>query len=324
MQRIPRFILPVVVAVSLLASCGEDGEQAAAAGEGPAAEAARQAPPATTRDAAQTAADSPDSGAIDCSTVTKAEGDRDILGLTLGLSFDEAERIMRCTDEGLDFETGVAWHVDKTLGVETRQLSRVTDGVKCSGRELIMSGGDCQDFRISGFYPRKQSTRQVFAVFNGMPGQEVLGAVWRTRVYGEGEKPPVEDLVAALTAKYGEPHVTSEGRQKEQLMSWVYDQRGRPMSQARPEFRTCSQGIQPRFAGSHSWSAACGFGLHVLVKPNYQNPLVVDELSASMMDQGAFMQATEAFQVALTEHQKKQQQAELEAARENAPAAAEL
>jgi len=312
--------LPALVAASLvLASCGERSEPADP--QSPAAPAQATARPDTARGETAAAEAPASSTAIDCSKVDKADSDRDILGLTLGMSFDEAERVMRCIDQGLEFEVGKTWHVDKTLGVETRQLARVTDGVKCSGRELVMGGSDCQDLRVSGFYPRKQFSRQVYAAFNGLPGVEVLGAVWRTRLYAEGEKPPVEDLVAALQAKYGEPNFTGEGRRGERLMGWVYDQRGRPMSPARQEFQTCSQGVQPGFAGSHRWSAACSFGLHVLIKPNYQNPLVVDELSASMMDQGAFMQATEAFEAALAAHQKARQQAELEAARDNAPAA---
>ena len=307
MPKLPRVII-LAVAFSLSA-CGSSDE--AGSGDKSASTDTSKSVPAS-RDSRK------DAAKINCDDLKKANGKKDIVGLKLGMSFDQARAVMMCAGQNLAFEYGKVWHVKNTQGIDTRQLARVTNGVLCQGRELLYSS-ECLDFRISGFQPRKEATHEIYVAFNGLPGKEKVGAVWRTLKYKEGKRPPTENVVNALKAKYGKPNFTKHSGRREQLLGWVLDKRGRPMSPKRPGFHTCSQGVEPRFQGNHSWSAACGFGLTASITPNYSNPLVVDEISVSMMDQGAFIKETKSFKAALAKKAKADKQAELDAARKNSP-----
>lgn len=323
----------VVTLAVFAAGCGSgDGtpaaDSAAAEGSGPAS-APAGAPPARAAGAGGSAAAA--AAATDTrrcppelSTPEPAEGAPvdDILGVRPGQTFAEVEAILACREEDYQVEPGAVWSVRNTHGQPTRQLIRATNGVPCTGQDIARSmrsmqgDGECssgpRDSRLSMV---RNATDEVWVVFTGLHGEEVAGAVWRTRDYPADAQPTAESLQQALITKYGEPSVAETLtrnslplRSGDVALTWVYDLRGRKLSSENPMYRRCSN-VNHNFFGSHRWSGECGLMVTAGIRKNPRNNLLVNTMTIGIMNQKDFYDRSQTFEstlAALAEEQRQQ------------------
>lgn len=247
----------------------------------------------------------------------------DIVGIRPGMSFDDVTWVLECRGDVPVLETAAKWNIKQDYGYPIRQLIRATNGVPCTSQEILADMRSMGDAKCDGggysFKSLKDITQQVAVVFTGMPNDEVARAVWRRNVFVTGENPTVESLSGSLAEKYGAPHNTETDRRGVTHFTWQYDLLGRPMSQATPAFRTCSNSVNANFNAGHGWSSACGLTVKASIKPVQGNELLAGELNIGVMHQKDFYEAGTQFERDLmaANEQRKREQAE-EAAQQGA------
>ncbi len=333
-----RGVLAITIAM-LAVGCGSGDDAASsngAAAEGASAAPAVNPPPGAaaagaTPAAAQAAATSDARRCPpDLSTPGPADGAPvdDILGVRPGQTFDEVQAILACREEGYQVDPGSVWSVRNTQGLPTRQLLRATNGVPCTSQDIARSmrslhgDGECSSGpQGSGLSMVKNATDEVWVAFTGLHGQEVAGAVWRSRDYQVDAKPTVESLQQALIAKYGEPSVAETLtrnrmplRTGDVAFTWVYDLRGRKLSSENPMYQRCNN-VNHRFFGAHRWSGECGLSVSAGIRKDPRNNLLADTLTIGIMNQKDFYDRGQAFEAAIaTAVEEQRQQAARDAA----------
>lgn len=241
----------------------------------------------------------------------------DILGLRPGMTYEDVTALLDCREPRPQLEVEERWHVSDTHGVDTRQVLRASNGEACTGREIFesssMGRGDGKCTTVSGFKHLKNVSDSIYVAFNGLPGAEIAGAVWRTREFEKDSRPTVASIRHSLVEKYGEPHDSRPGRFEEKL-SWSYDARDRRMSDSNPSVRSCRYSVAASFVGYHSWSEACGLTINALVEQDRSNPLLAEKLHIVVMRQNEFFRAGQQFKEDLAMEKKRRDQAEAAAA----------
>lgn len=338
-----RGMLAIAVAISIV-GCGSGDDEASgnaapaptaatdsAANPGTAPARAAAAEPARTAKASDARRCPPD-----VATPGPAEGAPvdDILGVRPGQTFEEAEAILACREEGYRVETGSVWTVRNTHGLPTRQLLRASNGTPCTGQDIARSmrsmqgSSECSSGpQGSGLSMVKDANDEVWVAFTGLQGQEVAGGVWRSRDYPADGQPPAESLQQALISKYGEPSVAETlTRNRMPLrtgdveLTWVYDLRGRKLSSENPMYQRCSR-VNHNFFGSHLWSGECGLIVTAGIRKNPRNDLLANTLTLGIMNQKDFYDRSQAFEAAIVATVEEQRQ---QAAREAASVQTDL
>ena len=239
----------------------------------------------------------------------------DVVGVRQGMSFEDVRWLLECRDDVSMIEEGEKWQIKRTYDFPVRQLIRASNGTPCSGQEIANDMGSvgsrqCQSAGRN-FKALKDITHEIIVVFNGMPGEEKVGAIWRRHAFADGDQPTIESLVASLTTKYGKPHSSYEQRGIT-VYSWQYDPLGRPMSEGGTR-QGCINAIRPESTGSQRWSTACGLTIRAKITPLGTNNLLAAEMHMATMHQKKFYDAGERFEKNLTaayEARKRQEAAD--------------
>jgi hypothetical protein len=295
-----RFVLGGLVTALLITGCGDSGDDNAASSgaiggnsaevaqgeKAPAKELSRKCPAKVTTGVR------PEGAPVD-----------DIVGIRSGMSFDDVSWLLECRDDVPIINVADKWTIKQNYDVPTRQIIRASDGGLCSGQDIArdmgsMSSKTCDDGGYK-FKPVKNITQQIIVAFNGMPGEEKAGAVWRRNSFPEGESPAIDTLVQSLSGKYGAPHVTEKDRRGITNLVWIYDLLGRPMPKSSRDWGNCNLSINASFAQSQRWSAGCGLTIKAAIAPTYGNELLAREMSMGIMHQKNFYEEGEAFERAL-------------------------
>lgn len=317
-----RFAIAGMATGFLLAACG-GGDDSSGESDGAAQESAAASGQADEK--ADTAGNRKRKCPPKITTGARPEGAPvdDIVGIRPGMSFDDVSWTLECRGDVPVLETAAKWNIKQDYGYPIRQLIRATNGVPCTSQEILADMRSMGDTKCDGggysFKSLKDITQQFAVVFTGMPNDEVARAVWRRNAFATGENPTVESLSGSLAEKYGAPHNTETDRRGVTHFTWQYDLLGRPMSQATPAFRTCSNSVNANFNAGHGWSSACGLTVKASITPVQGNELLAGELNIGVMHQKDFYDAGEQFERDLmaANEQRKRDQAE-EAAQQGA------
>ncbi len=293
-----RFFFAGLLAALLLTGCGESGEDNAGAVQGNGTEVAEGEKVPTKKSSRKCPAK--------VTTGIRPEGSPvdDIVGIRSGMGFDDVSWLLECRDDVPIINVADKWTIKQNFDVPTRQIIRASDGALCSGQDIArdmgsMSSKTCDDGGYK-FKPVKSITQQIIVAFNGMPGEEKAGAVWRRNSFPEGESPAIDALVQSLSGKYGAPHVTEKDRRGITNLVWIYDLLDRPLSKSSRDWGNCTNiSISASFAESQRWSAGCGLTIKVAIAPTYGNELLAREMNIGIMHQKNFYEEGVAFERAL-------------------------
>lgn len=306
---------PVLVAALALAACGGGGDDArdgAESGAGPAG-AGGDAAPAVV-----------DAGAdLRCPAKVRADlTGPDIIGIRLGMTVDEALATTRC-----------ALGADAEVKAGERWLDRLeTHGVELGTQTFTVRKGEHRpcDFRrewqqCEGSLKWEHVDETVTVATPGAPGRETALAVWRTQTFRDGAMPPVQALLDALIAKYGQPQSVENSDAARghaagyRDMEWVYDRAGDPLVQANPMFSQCRGAVSAyKDSTSARWRDGCGLNIRARVLLSGKNPGLAMEMSSAMLHQGDLFAHVEAMQGELQQLGQARRDTELRQAGEAA------
>lgn len=228
----------------------------------------------------------------------------DIVGIRPGMSFDDVSWVLECRDDVPIINVADKWVIKQNYDIPTRQIIRASDGTPCSGQDIVrdmsaMGSKACDDGGYK-FKALKDITQQIIVVFNGMPNEEKVGAVWRRNSFPEGAGPTIDSVAQSLGAKYGEPHVSEKDRRGVTNLVWMFDLLGRPMSKSSGDWNNCvNVSINASFANAQRWSAGCGLTIKAALAPAYGNELLVREMNMGLMHQKNFYDEGQQFEQAL-------------------------
>lgn len=242
----------------------------------------------------------------------------DIIGLRLGMTLEEAMATTRCS-----------LGEDAVVTEEKRWLDRLdTHGVALGTQFFSVEKGS---YRPCNFASEWQECRGKFkwehtdeivrVATPGVPGKETAMVVWRTQKFRDGQMPPVDATLEALTAKYGQPQVRENSDSPRGYsagtrdLQWVYDRSGNPLSEANPLFDRCRNGV---YAGGEntgaSWTDGCGLNISARVVLSGNNPGLVMELHTAMIQQSTTYAYIEGMQAELQRIGNARREAEVKEA----------
>jgi len=239
----------------------------------------------------------------------------DIIGLKLGMSFDEALNHARCAlDDGvIGFNN--RWFQQMKTGSVTLEKQGFTIQRGETSECVFKSLGDAQKCGL-GRRVWDHIDELVSVASPGIDGRQTVVGIWRYQNWKPGAMPSRDSVLAALRDKYGKegeltdnPHGT---------VSWRYDTAGEPLSKANPQFNAC-YGITARPGGSQQWREGCGLSITAdLVAPR-DNPQLVQTLYVGMAHQENLLNYGEAMQAELDRLDAERRKSEVEGASGSAP-----
>lgn len=248
-------------------------------------------------------------------------GTADIVGLRVGMSYDEVKVILECLEDVRVIQTTPLWVGKSNYGIPTIGALRGTGGIPCMEHEAPAC-----DTAGGRFPPVRNATTEYFVAFTGLPGEEVARVIWRRTLFDESAAQTIATLTAALNEKYGQPQLQAVGnhsrlnrpRPGATNMVWARDPKGQPMVEPRHQFSSaamrfeqCLNGPNPVFAARQSWNSGCGMTTRAEIVPHQNNLLLARELNMVLVHQADLFHGNRQFQNALKlrgeeEAQKKQ------------------
>jgi len=203
----------------------------------------------------------------------------DVRGLRLGVPYDTAIRYAQCPD-GREADSILAEGFGPSFSRDNRGLKIRTSAYVAVGQHPDTPKRDRNpmDFNPSKGLAEVRSVWKFLA--DGMPGKEVVYAIWRTQPFKEGEQPTLQSQVEALTAKYGPPTVSDEDGRR---LAWLQGPDGKPMPAFdRSRINTCKYAIEPRNE-SLNWGPDCGRVIVARLEPT-QNLQQARSVSVAVFD----------------------------------------
>ena len=232
----------------------------------------------------------------------------DVVGLEIGMSFDESVALAKKMDDVALTETVEQW-IRQNHGVPTRQLLRASDGKACASKPKPQRGW--QPFPTCStdggrFQARQDIGNEIIVAFAGMPGNEEAISIWRHTLFKSGEQPAVSAVEQALMEKYGKPNIrqTESGyysmshRNGAIALDWVYAPSGKLLTDSTAKSR-CVNGPKPWFRTKHSWNAGCGLTIRAEILPVPGQRLLAQELNVTVVRQDQLMKALKKFDAGL-------------------------
>lgn len=297
----------LAAAALLLAGCGDKKAEP----EPPKPAAAKPAP---TRTAAARPEDSLPAPRCPPPASTAPAGP-DVVGLRLGMGFDEALNHARCQMPGA------------VLAVSPRWLQQVrSGGITLEKQAFTIQRGEARDcdFRKLDELQRcglgnrlwTHVAELIHVATPGAPGDQAVAGLWREQHWKPGEMPSRSAVIEALREKYGrEGQLT---RQPHGTMSWRHDAAGQPLAASHPQFNAC-YGITARHAGHQSWREDCGLSISVDIVPPRDNPELVQSLFVAIVHQRGLLEIGDAMQARLDRMDAARRASEVQKAGGNAP-----
>lgn len=302
-------ILSCLVAAVAVGGCGRDEEPAAVAAS-PAARSKPGKPP----EAASTRPEDDLPKARCPSKAGASLSGPDIIGLKLGMSFDDALNHARCAmpDGVLGFVP--RWFQQLRTGNATLEKQGFTIQRGETSECVIRSLGDASKCGL-GRLVWNHVDEQVFVASPGLAGRQTVVGIWRQQHWKPGEMPSRDAVLNALRAKYGrEGELTS---QQHGTLGWRYDTTGNPLSG--DGFQQC-YGIAARAGSSQAWREGCGLSITADLVPPRDNPDLVQSLYVGMANQEQLLDYGEAMQAELDRLDAERRRAEVDRSAGSAPA----
>lgn len=266
-------------------------------------------------------------GDVDCpadvDTPERAEGAPvdDVVGVRPGLTYEEAENLVLCSDEMLVVQTGGRAFNIQTFGQTLRHgfTARYAEAEKSADqirREMQESFSARMGNAVTQDMLPGQSKWYVGTM--GMPGQERVIAVAREEWFGEGKNPTAASVAQALISKYGTPSRTREDNYGQRTLDWIYDPRGRAVGETSPLYQQCTGISDPD--GGTSFSPDCGLVLQARVITLESNRQLAQYMQVGAIDQATGYQAIVSTEQALQAGDAQRKAREVEEAAESADA----
>lgn len=223
---------------------------------------------------------------IDCARFKlPAGGQRDILGISFGMSADMAYGLLACSNPAFK----VAYETDGGFS-----LPRLPDGG--TPRTTITASAGMEN---------------VYVTLVGLPGQEKVVGVRRSVEFGEGNEAPAETILKRLTDKYGEPTYRWTGNDY-----WIFEvpyaPDGQLIGRENSLFSRCTS---DRTDGRMAISDACGLSVNFKIGLKSDNPGLAKSFTVSVIEQRKTMEAIAAFTEYARAAQSAKRERELDAAK---------
>lgn len=318
----------VMVSLALVA-CGskESATSAAGGGSAPVAQASR---PASSGDATAEEVAREARGKLKCpakvSLPERAAGAPvdDVLGVRVGMGFDEAANVVLCTNDLLvvDPNAGRGFNI-QTYGQTIRQgfSARFAEPRAVKSSRQIMQEMNEEFMARSGNAVRpddmKPGQSKWYVTTMGLPGQEKVIAAAREEWFAEGKNPTVESVEQALVKKYGTPS-SRTANNSVVIVGWAYDPRGRPITETSPLFGQC-HGISDPDGGTN-FSPDCGLSVLAQVRNLRDNPALAQNFQVGVIDQALGYEAITGVEQALLQMDQQRKAKEVQDAAKNADA----
>jgi hypothetical protein len=212
----------------------------------------------------------------------------DVVGVRPGLTFEEAQNVVLCTNELLVASPPSTQGFNiRTYGATIRQgfSARFAEPRVVKTSKQIMQ--EMQDDMIarSGNAVRPDmfpGQSRWYVSTMGLPGEERVIAAARVEWFAEGRNPTMPSVAQALIKKYGEPtrhqvapHVIS--------LVWTRDPQGRHVSESSPLASQCVAMSSPN--GGSNFSPDCGLVVAAMVWPMRDNPALAEHFEVGVADQ---------------------------------------
>jgi len=317
-----------VVAGCTLAACGSKGP-----GEG--TTAAQAAPPGTPAPAASGNATAQEvaaeaRGKLKCparpASPARPPGAPvdDVVGVRPGMTYDEAVGVVLCTHELLVAgDAGRSFQI-QTHGKKVREGFVATfarERIQKSPQEIMREMQDAAMARGTNRRVRDVNPGEAkwYVATMGVPGQERVISAAREEWFEAGRQPTATSVEQALVSKYGPPtqrqHQVATGPR---YLSWAYDLRQRPISEASPLHHQCTANADPDVG--NSFSPDCGIVVSAAIHPLRDNPDLAEYLQVTVVDQAGGYQAITDTEQALEQQESQRRKEEVERASKNASA----
>lgn len=231
----------------------------------------------------------------------------DVIGLKLGMGFDEALNHARCAMPDGAFALTPRWFQQLRTGNTVLQNQGFTiqrgDTSDCTFRKL----GDAQKCGL-GRRVWDHVAEAISVATPGLDGRQTVLGLWRQQHWKPGEMPSRDAVLQALRDKYGregelrnDPHGT---------VSWRHDAAGNPLARSDPQFQAC-QGIRAR-PGTQTWREGCGLSISADLVPPRDNPQLVQSLYVGIAHQERLLQVGDAMQAELDRLDAERRAAEVQ------------
>jgi len=317
----------VLVTGGTLAACGS-GESQGKSTTGEAAPRAAATEAAGNATAMQVAAEA--RGKLKCparpKTPSRAQGAPvdDVVGVRPGMTYDEAVDVVLCTHELLVAGDAARSFQIPTYGQKLRQGFVATfarERVQKTSQQILREMQDGAMARGSNRAVRDVNPGEAkwYVATMGLPGQERVISAAREEWFEAGRQPTAASVEQALASKYGAPtHRTLAGASGPRYLTWAYDLRQRPITEASPLHRQCQANADPDVG--NSFSPDCGIVIAAAINPLRDNPELAEYLQVTVLDQAGGYQAITDTEQALQQQEAQRRKEEVERASKNASA----
>jgi len=316
--------LGVVALVALLAACGSN-HSPGQAGSNATAERKPAAAPSGNASAEEVAAEQ--RGDVDCPAdklpAPAGTPVDDVLGVRPGLTYEQAARIVLCSnpllvitdeaDRGFNFPT---------YGQKLRQAftARFAEPrVQKSSRQIIQEME--REATARGLnevrHDMKPGQAKWFVSTMGMPGQEKVIAVAREEWFDEGHNPTVDSVQQALVNKYG-PASKKDGTDSFRRLVWIFDPRGRPVTETSPLYNQCGGIADPN--SPVNLSPDCGVVVEAHIDGLRDNLALAQRMQVGVVDQAGGYAAVNATEQGLAAMDAQRRAKQVQDAGKNAQA----
>ncbi|MBI1359147.1 MAG: hypothetical protein GC155_02565 [Alphaproteobacteria bacterium] len=248
----------------------------------------------------------------------------DVVGLRPGITYDEAVNIVECDNPLLVVteDKSRGFNIN-TYGQKIRQGFDGTFAVarvQKTGQQIVQEMENEAIARGTNAISEDMKPGQVkyYVATMGVPGQEKVIYATREEWFNEGKNPPVDSVIQALTAKYGEPTKKLDIGPIDRQLEWDYDPNGRPITETSPLYNQCN-GVADPDSGTN-FSPDCGVIVRAQIRSLKDNPGLAKFMQAGVMDQANGYAAITGTEEALHKMDLQRQQDELNKAGKNADA----
>lgn len=250
----------------------------------------------------------------------------DILGVRPGMAYDEAVRLILCSDPMLvkQEDNGRGVRVD-THGHRLRLAFEALPAEReKTGKEIFdeMQGRARDRTANRSTADLAPSQSRWFVTTFGLPGQERVLHVTRRERYPSERAPALDAVEQALITKYGVPNTrtrtpqSNAGLGAQSRLDWAYTPGGQ---------RSAAKGPCGNFVSSPdspvNFRAECGLTISARIVASPQNPGIAEYLEVGSIDQGRAVRQIEQTQAALAAITARHQTQQVEEAKRRGVAA---
>ncbi len=316
-------LLILLLSMGLVAACG--GKNDGPAGTGPAAAgSAPKAAPSGNASAEEVAEEA--RGDVDCPAEVKTPAPAagmpvaDVVGVRPGMTYEEAANVVMCSNELMVVTSGGTGGFNiQTYGTPLRQgfTARLAEPrVEKTSKQIMEEMQDDMMARSGNAvrYDLKPGQAKWTVTTMGLPGAEKVIAAGREEWFAEGKNPAMPAVADALIKKYGNPGMNID-QPGQRWMRWIYDPRGRPVTETSPLFNSC---VGTGASGGVNLSPDCGLVIEAHVIPMQDNPGLARSMDVGVVDQAGGYQLVTSTEQALEQAEQQKRSKAVEEASKNA------